>query len=79
MVNDELFYVMSFRNMLQEFRTVSLMVDKFSGSERKTEFESYLKSLREFESEIFQDIKPRVFHINKRLLEMHDLLNERIN
>ena len=79
MVNDELFFVMSFRNMLQQFRTVSLLVDKFSDSERKEEFEDYSKTVNEFEAAIFQQMKSKVFQINRKLQEMNDLLNKRIN
>lgn len=78
LVNDELFFVMSFRNMLQQFRTVSLLVDKFGDSERKDEFEDYSKTVHEFETAIFQQMKSKVFQINRRLQEMNDLLNKRI-
>lgn len=78
-MNDELFFVMQFRNMLQEFRTVGYMVDKFSGAEQASEFEKYSKSLQEFERDIFGNIKSKVIKINRQLNEMHELLNLRIN
>ena len=77
-VNDELFYVMSFRNMLQEFRTVGLLVQKFGETDKEEEFDEYSKTVKEFEAAIFQEMKSRIFQINRRLLEMHHLLSERI-
>jgi hypothetical protein len=55
------------------------MVDKFSGSDRKAEFEGYTKTMNDFEAVIFQDMKSKVYQMNRRLQEMNELLNERIN
>jgi N-dimethylarginine dimethylaminohydrolase len=65
--------------MLQEFRTVGYMVNKFSGPERSGEFESYSKTLEKFEADIYRDIKSKVMQINKQLNEMHELLQVRVS
>jgi division protein CdvB (Snf7/Vps24/ESCRT-III family) len=55
------------------------MVDKFAGTERKSEFEDYSKTMHDFESAIFQEMKSKVYQINRKLQEMNEMLNERIN
>lgn len=56
--------------MLQEFHMVRLLLSKFVEQDESVE-KNYAETFREFENLIFSEMKSRVFHVNRSIVDLH--------